>query len=479
MVDCQINKVFLLVFLLCSMGVNARQVSVSSASAINNGSWQAGDTLVMQDGVWTDQKISITATGTVSEPVVLRAATAGGVHLTGSSQLTVNGVWVEVNGLVFEGTYTGKSHAITFAKGTRNCRLTETVIRGYSPADPTVDTKWVSLYGQGHQVDHCLFENKTNMGTLLVVWLETDIVPAHRIDNNIFGYRTANMDENGKELNGQEIIRIGDSSTSMQQAACIVEDNWFKQCDGEIEVVSNKSCGNTYRHNTFFACAGMLTLRHGNGCIVEENCFYGTQKAGSGGVRVIGEDHVVRGNYMQDLAGNNYRAAICLVRGKANSALNEYFQVKNATIEGNIMVNCKEAFSVNYHSAIGCTLPPVNTRIADNIIYNDADHKSNYCVSIADTTAVEIEWEDNRANQGKYKNTTASALGILSCTAADAECPLLLKTEEEVGPRWMHRDTSTENNYAEIPFAAKQHDIQMGIFTLCIRNGQKFLKITR
>lgn len=461
------------------MGIHARQVSVSSASAIKNGNWQAGDTLVMQDGVWTDQKISITATGTATEPVVLRAATAGGVHLTGTSQLTVNGACVEVNGLLFEGTYTGKSHAITFAKGSRNCRLTETVIRGYSPADPTVDTKWVSLYGQGHRVDHCLFENKTNIGTLLVVWLETDIVPAHQIDNNLFGYRLANLDESGKERNGQEIIRIGDSSTSMQQAACIVEDNWFKQCDGEIETISNKSCGNIYRRNTFYACAGMLTLRHGNGCTIEENAFLGTQKAGSGGVRIIGEDHVVRGNYMQDLAGNSYRAAICLVRGKANSALNEYFQVKNATIESNIMVNCKEAFCINYHSSTDCTMPPVSTRIADNIIYNDADHKSNYCVKIADTAGVEIKWENNYANQGKYKNTTAAALGFLTCTAADAVCPLSLKTEEEVGPRWMHRDTSTETKYVDILSAVGHHDIQMGIFTLCIRNGQKFLKMNK
>ncbi len=44
-----------------------------------------------------------------------------------------------------------------------------------------------------------------------------------------------------------------------------MENNWFEGCDGETEIISNKSGGNTYRGNVFFRSAGALTLRHGNG----------------------------------------------------------------------------------------------------------------------------------------------------------------------------------------------------------------------
>ena len=99
-----------------------------------------------------------------------------------------------------------------------NCTLKNTAIINCNPVDQTVDSKWVSLYGKNNRVINCSFENKTNMGTLLVVWLESGIVPSHTIENNYFGYRNSNLDNSGNELNGQEIIRIGTSTVSMQTA---------------------------------------------------------------------------------------------------------------------------------------------------------------------------------------------------------------------------------------------------------------------
>jgi poly(beta-D-mannuronate) lyase len=61
-------------------------------------------------------------------------------------------------------------------------------------------------------------------------------------------------------------------------------------------------------------------------------------------VRIIGENHKVYNNYFENLRGTGYRAALCLVRGKENSALNEYFQVKNAFVAFNTIVNHPQAF---------------------------------------------------------------------------------------------------------------------------------------
>lgn len=398
----------LLVLLLMAAGQGAaRTVNVSSAAAVNK-TWSAGDTIVFAGGSYTNQALSLQGTGTAAKPIVLRAAAAGAVSLGGSSTLTIKGTYIEVQGFRFSGTYTGKSHIVQFESSATNCRLTDCTIESYNPTDATKDNKWVSIKGKQNRVDHCSFAGKANMGTLLVVWLEQNIVPKHRIDHNYFGYRNPNTDEEGKALNGQEIIRIGDSSTSMQEAACVIENNEFENCDGEIETISNKSCGNIYRNNTFLTCAGSLTLRHGNNCTVEGNIFLGNGKSATGGVRIIGEGHTVTNNYFQDLNSNNYRAAVCIVRGKENSALSEYFQVKNAVVSGNTFVNCKEAFCINYHSSDECTMPPLNTRIENNIVYNDASNTGNRIVTLAQTGG-SVTWEANTYNAGKWKDYSPSA----------------------------------------------------------------------
>ena len=402
----RIRVVLMAVLLSAACHLTARTVVVSKASDINK-SWSAGDTLVMPNGSYDNLSLTIQGTGTASQPIVLRASTAGKVFLGGSSNATMKGQYIEVKGLRFEGTYTGKNHIVQFDASSSHCRLTECTIEGYNPTDATKDLKWVSLKGLENRVDHCSFAGKTNMGTLLVVWLEEDVVPRHEIDHNYFGARVANTDGDGKALNGQEIIRIGDSGSSMQDACCVVENNLFEECDGEMEMISNKSCGNIYRNNTVLNCAGTITLRHGNRCVVENNRFYGNNKSATGGVRIIGEGHTVRNNYFESLAGNNFRAGICIVRGKENSALNEYFQVKDATVSGNIFVNCTEAVCVNYNSSSECTLPAVNIIIENNIVYNDAEHKNNRIVTLA-RTGGSVSWSGNTYSAGKWSNYTPS-----------------------------------------------------------------------
>ena len=340
---------FVILVLVFSLQLFARKTTVTTASAINNGSWVAGDTIMMKNGTWTNQSISFKATGTALNPVVLEAETPGNVILNGTSKLAFGGNYIVVSGLYFlNGTLSG-SDVISFrsSENANNCTLKNTVIVNYNPSLNTVDSKWVSIFGTNNTVDHCSFENKNNSGTLLVVWLTSGVTVNHAITNNYFGFRNSNLDANGDELNGQEIIRIGDSNTSMTTANVTVSGNFFEKCNGEIEVISNKSCGNLYSNNLFLECKGMLTLRHGNNCTVAGNYFFGNGVSESGGVRIIGENHKVYNNYFENLRGTGYRAALCMVRGKQNSALNEYYQVKNALVAFNTMVNCSQSFSIN------------------------------------------------------------------------------------------------------------------------------------
>lgn len=326
-----------------------------------------GDVIIMADGEWRDVDIKFYANGTAEQPVTLRAQTPGKVILSGASKLRIGGQWGVVDGLLFtDGAVSG--HVIQFRgpndAGATNCRLTNTAIVNYNPADGA-KSFWVSLYGKNNRVDHCRFDGKNNEGPTLVVWVEQE-PNDHRIDHNHF----VNRPPLGR--NGGETIRVGTSEVSLNVSRTIVENNLFTACDGESEIISNKSCENVYRSNTFIESMGGLTLRHGNRCRVEGNIFLGNNKPGTGGIRIIGEDHEIVGNYLEGLAGENFESAMPIVNGIPNSKPNEYFRVQRARIEGNIFVNCRQSLTFGVGAGARNRIePPMNVAVVNNIIVSE------------------------------------------------------------------------------------------------------------
>ncbi len=238
--------------------------------------------------------------------------------------------------------------------------MTDCAVIGTSGADSSRESRWVGLYGSGHRVDHCTFQGKSGKGPTFVVWLGGENGGRHQIDHNYFGPR----ERLGK--NGGETIRLGDSKTSMLTGECVVEQNLFEKCNGETECISNKSCGNIYRENTFLEVSGALTLRHGNGCIVERNVFLGNGARGTGGIRIIGEDHIIRGNYLERLTGDDARSALCFMMGIPDSPAHRYFQVKRARVENNSLVDCEHPILIGLSDDKNAKLAPVETTIVGN-----------------------------------------------------------------------------------------------------------------
>lgn len=329
-----------------------------------------GDTVVMANGTWTDLNLRFYADGVEGDTITLKAETSGRVILDGQSRLRIGGDYLKVEGLRFSGGGLTGGHVVEFRRSSSNLanhsRLTDCAITDYNPPNVSTEYKWVSVYGTHNRVDHCYFAGKTHDGATLVVWLRdppNDTPSHHRIDHNYFGPRP----ELGK--NGGETIRVGTSSRSMQDSYVTVENNLFEECDGEIEIISNKSGQNTYRYNTFRRSAGTLTLRHGNNAHVYGNFFLGESKSGTGGVRIIGERHRVYNNYFQDLAGTGYRSALAVVNGIPNSPLNRYFQVKEAVIAFNTFVNVEETFVIGAGMSSEQSLAPDSITIAGNVVW--------------------------------------------------------------------------------------------------------------
>jgi poly(beta-D-mannuronate) lyase len=376
--------------LFCFENSNAKEYQIASADELNALSLVAGDVVIMTNGTWTDQNLTFKGTGTQDQPITLRAETPGNVVLTGESRLSLSGEYLIVEGLAFiDGALEGDD-VIQFRTSdsslANHCRLTNTAIQNYNPWDPAEEYKWVSLYGEYNQVDNCSFVGKNHQGALLVVWIG-DSANHHIINNNYF----ADIPELGQ--NGGETIRIGTSTNSMKDSYTLVENNLFENCDGEIEIISNKSCENIYRYNTFLNCEGTLALRHGNRCSIYGNFFFGDVNKNCGGVRIIGEDHKVYNNYFQDIIGGEFRSAISINNGVPDSPLSRYFQVKNAEVVNNTIVNCKYPLSFGAGKSDELSLPPLNTTIANNVIA-DYNGITSQAISYIDTP-LEVQYVQN------------------------------------------------------------------------------------
>lgn len=341
--------------------------TVTSAAELSAITLVPGDTVVMKSGDWKDQKVIFKAKGTMQSPIVLMAEKAGEVIMKASSSVRIDGEYLEVNGLNFkEGKLEAGQFLVDFTSSSLGCRLTNTSITDYNPADAAIDYRWVSMNGTRNRLDHCYIKGKAHQGATVVIWGKNAALD-HRIDHNYFG----NRPDLGN--NGGETIRVGTSDYYLTQSNVIIEENIFDKCNGETEIISNKMSKNIIRNNLFFESRGTLCLRHGNDTEVYGNYIIGNGVADVGGIRIVGENHLVYNNYIQGVAQTGQFCAISLLDGVPNSAPSGYFQVKNAKIVGNTIVHCSQAFEIGAgKGGNGRTMPPANCTVANNLVQQKA-----------------------------------------------------------------------------------------------------------
>lgn len=328
----------------------------------------AGDSIVLENGVWRDADLKFERlAGTSEAPIRIHARTTGQVVFTGATEFRLSGQHVIVSGLVFRDT-NGASDVVQLRthseRHAHHCRITDCVFEQTVGAEAGTESRWLSVYGTENRIDHCYFGGKKSRGPTFVVWV-SPAVENHLIDHNHFGPRP----ELGR--NGGETIRIGTSQTSELNCRTTVEDNYFFQCDGEAEIISNKSCENVYHHNVFDRCAGALTLRHGHRCQVDANVFLGKKKRGTGGVRIIGQEHSVTNNYFEGLRGDAERAAICMMNGIPNGPLNSYAPVKRAIVSHNTFLDCKVSMEFGVGAGRKQSAAPAKCRIVNNLFLSE------------------------------------------------------------------------------------------------------------
>jgi len=369
-----------------------------------NGQLSAGDVVYLEDGTYNNPQLVFTGNGTVSNPITLKARNPGKVIFTGLINLKIGGNYLVIDGLVLkDGMAAGGTDIIEFRSSSGNlaynCRLTNTVIDNCNNPDESYrnstdkSERWIMLYGKNNRVDHCYFTNKINGGVLMMVSVG-DVNSQNnnnRIDYNFFGSRPY-FDPG----NNAEIIRLGDSHTSQLSCQTVIENNFFYTCNGEVEIISIKSCDNTIRKNVFYESQGSVVCRHGLRNIIESNAFIGNNVKNCGGIRIINEGHRVYNNFLQDISGTGSRSALCVMMAMFETPtfstnidkepLNAYHKVKNVQISHNTFVNCKNIdlgteTKYTYSSSnpyypgqtIAGTLKPEFT-LAQNVFYNTSEN---------------------------------------------------------------------------------------------------------
>ncbi|NJB87100.1 poly(beta-D-mannuronate) lyase [Lewinella marina] len=351
----------------CGAPAEAQEATDALVRAIRDA--QPGATIVVPNGSYQDLALEFTGRGTAEAPIRLVAEEKGKVFLEGQSYLRLSGEHLVVEGLVFRNGYTPTSEVISFRTADDElcnyCRVTECVIDNYNPPERYESDYWVGLYGRNNRFDHNYLTGKRNQGVTLAVRLnsEESRENGHRIDHNYFGERPI------LGSNGGETLRIGTSHYSLTNSNTVVESNYFDRCNGEHEIISNKSGGNIFRGNTFHECQGTLTMRHGNNTTVDGNFFFGNGKPNTGGIRIINERQTVTNNYLAGLTGYRFRGALVIMNGVPNSPINRYHQVKDSEASNNVFVDCDHiqlgAGSDEERSAV-----PESTVVADNVFVN-------------------------------------------------------------------------------------------------------------
>ncbi|MGL6314031.1 polysaccharide lyase 6 family protein [Vibrio sp. WXL103] len=367
-----------------------------------------GQELVIPPGKYADMgRFELNA-----NDVHIRAEQPGTVWFTGSVQVRLEGNGITLDGIVFtEGGPAERMGGVIF-RGDNNKLVNSTFhyfIHGfdYQPDDRRSEYPrylWIALYGKNNQLIDNTFEGKHKRGTLIGIQkARGDETPDnHVIKGNLFYNQQHNQfNEFAIEeairynSNSWEAIRVGDSRSSVFPSETTIEGNLFLQMDGETELVSIKSGGNTVRGNTIIDSASMISLRHGVNNTVEDNVILGNDKDRSGGIRLYDEGHVIRNNYIERVMGTgDVRGGIAIntgitdvlmgekldndVKGKELSKQATPFNVK---IEGNSIIDSRQNFlfsdkmhrvSLFDNSRIETIFAGTNISFSDNLSYANA-----------------------------------------------------------------------------------------------------------
>lgn len=371
-------------FAFCGSVSYAATTTVHSASELETAAKAAkpGDQILIANGTYSGWQVDLTAHGLAGKPVIIKAETTGGVIFTGAIpkvMLRVSGSYIEIAGLTFNSCQIekggGSTGMLINIHDSDHCRLTDCTFTKNEVKAQFMPIVVISGNSNANRVDHCHFISNVNNQELQVK-ITSDATPQHTlIDHNEFRDKAK---VTWPVFNGGECVQVGQDPVMLgtRKAYTIVRDNRFMHCDGEAEVISNKSSENRYIHNYLEDCQGELVMRGGNDCLIDSN----TIKGGSGGIRVNGSHHTITHN---NISGTPTGIRLMYGMAKGKDEIGFYIAATDCKITDNQISNTKTGILIGdsknadwtgkfdtkkYPSRTMQDVPPANNIIENNTI---------------------------------------------------------------------------------------------------------------
>ena len=345
-----------------------------------------GDHIVMKAGTYDTteylatnnvNRLLINADGTATNPIVIRADSAGSVELSGPSSFYLNGAsHVIVYGFRFTHSQDDSAPTDDIAMRCHNCegvRFSHNVFAlttDFTNLAADVDryhSDWLGITGtsSNNRVDHNEFRDKYTRGVFLFLFGQNGrIVQNTVVDHNMF---SGQLYQHG---NGGECFRIGNSALGNAPGNMVMEYNTFEHCDGDREAITIKASNNIIRYNTFRNNEGSLTFRHGNANTADGNIFID----GNNGIRVYGHDHRIVNNYFANnpMTVSSLLAPIVIGKGTVENDLSvsnsEHSQPRNILVAHNTLVNNQGGIVVGFGDDMRGIYDPQDIIVVNNVI---------------------------------------------------------------------------------------------------------------
>lgn len=328
------------------------------------GKLKPGDKVLLEDGIHKDLSIKIDCEGAVKNRITIKAKNPGKVILTGKLKINLCGSYTTLANIVMKDGGIENSIEIR-GRGNRLCGCDISLNNSNGPV--------LYIYPKFNRIDHCYFHDYSKSDR----WIQKD--PKSKSEDFIL--IDHNIIKNRKEGtgNGFETIQLRNEDNKIKSKSIILQ-NFFEKCDGEIEMISVKSSDNIIANNTINSCKATITLRSGFSNYVVNNKFLQNKVEESGGIRVTGENHVIKNNLFKEIkGGNSTGCVISVINGKTSSP--PYQQVKNLQIVNNVFLDneCELGLGIGKGN-----LRPTNITFSNNILYKTSkdevfSKKSSQC----------------------------------------------------------------------------------------------------
>lgn len=315
-----------------------------------------GKTYFIKKGIYKDVNLTLGGSGKKNLEITIEGG--NGVVLEGETNIKIKGKYLTLRGMIFNNC--GGNKLINLDGDFT--RLTNCEINGMA----NDMEQFVRVKGRYCRIDNNKFSNFDKVG-VIVCFVHSKNRPSFcMLDNNTFNNRKPVKDVN----NGLEMVRIGDSKTSLSSSKVLVYNNYFNNCNGEIEIISVKGCDNLILQNNISNCEGGICLRHGKNNKVVYNFITGDFSSENyGGIRICDTDHLIYGNTIDRIITTNpFRSPISLMCGQLKNKLNGYAPVENIKILENDIIECYYGFALGVDNKSKSNIKPNNITIKNNRI---------------------------------------------------------------------------------------------------------------